>query len=289
MGAVQLHRAMQSVLAKPAVGNFRSTVSLRSLAEHGFATIIGSKIVVSENDRRKIEEYLDALGLPRDRPILTDKSRAEALRYTPFEKTAGRRVKAGRICIKAARGNCLDFGSGPLVLPPRAHIDVVWDVVQASLARHSSVVVVENFEPFERLHESEIEGLELGENPLVAYRGDGASGSQAALAECIRAVDLPVFAYVDADPAGMSIARSLPNLKGLLLPRWEDFERQLRTPGMARPDLFEKQYRQMQSMMRADIPLGLRRVVDAIWTARSCLVQERWIGSRLCVQRISFS
>lgn len=55
-----------------------------------------------------------------------------------------------------------------------------------------------------------------GSNPLVVWRGDKVDNPTDAAMSFLRALDRPIWAFVDFDPAGLLIAVTLPNLAGVL-------------------------------------------------------------------------
>lgn len=71
-------------------------------------------------------------------------------------------------------------------------------------------------------------------NPLVVFRGDAEIGSRAdATHRLITSTDLPVFAFVDFDPAGMVIAAGLPRLDKLVSPGFDELGRLVRDYGLS--------------------------------------------------------
>lgn len=77
---------------------------------------------------------------------------------------------------------------------------------------------------------------------MVVYRGAPHESRFDHVLRFLAQAELPVHAFMDADPAGVAIASLLPNLVGMVLPQPDALEEQLRTPQTGRKDLFLDQY-----------------------------------------------
>lgn len=141
---------------------------------------------------------------------------------------------------------------------------------------------MENYENFNRIHETKIELPEDIGSPLVLYRGDPNESRIENVLQFLAAARLPVLAFVGADPAGLAIACGFPNLRALILPPMDQLEGQLRDPKSARKDLFIEQYAMYGAMLDA---LDARHPCSPAWLLISKFatggVQERWVRSRV--------
>ena len=89
------------------------------------------------------------------------------------------------------------------------------------------MLVVENWEAFERIHQVNFNLAAAGENPLVVFRGSPVY-QQNHLVSLLQALELPVFAFVDFDPAGLLLAQSFPYFNALVAPPMEVLQAALR-------------------------------------------------------------
>ncbi|WOF82036.1 hypothetical protein P5704_024890 (plasmid) [Pseudomonas sp. FeN3W] len=146
-------------------------------------------------------------------------TRHEAANLSANEKMTSSRVKEGRVAIKALPGKRLSVNGSLLAMPDGAHLDMHWDQISLG-AIHASVLVIENWENFEKVHITPlIEGIEG--NPLVLYRGDPMY-NQKYSKKLLEKLDIPVYAFVDLDPEGLIIAATLPCFQKLVAPSNED-------------------------------------------------------------------
>jgi hypothetical protein len=113
-----------------------------------------------------------------------------------------------------------------------------------------------------------------GLNPLVVFRGEAEGGSRTdAVHGLINSVDVPVFAFVDCDPAGMVLAAALPRLNNVVAPDLDELGRLLHAHGMS--DRFMDQVaaaRISLERLKSDSVIG--PVLDVILSAGKGLPQE---------------
>ena len=70
-------------------------------------------------------------------------------------------------------------------------------------------------------------------DPLVVFRGDAQGGAQVeAVHALVKHTELPVFAFVDFDPAGLLIALNLPRLNEVLAPPLQNLEEAIQSQGI---------------------------------------------------------
>lgn len=195
---------------------------------YGIGRSKGAGLLFDADDKVRIREILRAEGIdPSTDPAAWDEiTRAEALRLGPDEKFAATPVKRQRVAIKTLPGSPLNLDGRELILPPACHLDVEGPTV-AGLLAHGTALLVENWEPFNRIHDINLDLSPAGENPLVLWRGDRSDTRTDHVLALLRGLDVPVWAFVDYDPAGLLIAAGLPRLAGIIAPEPARLERDL--------------------------------------------------------------
>lgn len=274
----KLAEAMQRVLSKNEE-RFPLTKALESLIESGIGTKRGKSVYFSPKDKNEIRAWLVAKGFSLDQVVLPGMTRSERLAITPNEKAGGESIKRNRISIKALAGQSLVIGKQRLLLPPESHLDMDW-MKAVNQIGHTCILVVENYENFNRIHETQFDLPKEFQSPLVIYRGDPNESRVDNVLKFLAEAELPVLAFMDADPAGIAIASQFPNLAGMVLPPLPILEEQLRNPRTARKGLFLDQYPVYGSVLDA-LPVG--HPCEGVWRLISRtaagVVQERWIKS----------
>lgn len=147
--------------------------------------------------------------------------RAQSLRLSHNEKLSGRTIGLGRLRLKSLSEHSLCVAGGCWQLPMGGDLGVSIDAVVDSDIGHNAFLIVENLQTFQDIHlvDTRVMNALTGLNPLVLYRGDPQGGARAdAVHSLIERSVLPVYAFVDYDPAGMIIAASLPRLDKILAP-----------------------------------------------------------------------
>ncbi len=109
-----------------------------------------------------------------------------------------------------------------ITLPAGANLDLDWHWLVTHCG-HTSVLLVENWEAFDRIHQLTFDLSRAGDNPLVVFRGSPVY-RQDHVMSLLRGLALPVFAFVDYDPSGLVIAHSLPHFAGLIAPPADKLE-----------------------------------------------------------------
>lgn len=151
--------------------------------------------------------------------------RAKSLMLARDEKLTGRTVGDGRLRVKALPGHILQVAGGSWILPDRTDLGLDLNAILGNETGHDALLIIENLQTFDDIHtvNPEVMGNLSAHDPLVIYRGDTQGGARAdAVHALIRDTKLPVFAFVDYDPAGLIIALGLPRLEGILAPRLQD-------------------------------------------------------------------
>jgi hypothetical protein len=136
------------------------------------------------------------------------------------------------------------------------------------------VVRVENWESFNRIHDTSLNLAPAGENPLAVWRGDRSDTRADHALALLRALNVPVWAFVDFDPSGLLIAAGLPRLAGILAPEPERLERDL-AQGL------RERYEAQLPMAAAALDASTSEPVQRLWTILRrhgrALPQERYL------------
>lgn len=242
----------------------------------------GKTIYFSANDREEMKILLISNGHAMVPVAKEGLSRSDLLASgVPNEKAGGSATKSERVSVKALAGQPLLLGDA-VTLPERCHLDASWPTI-APYVRHTSIMVVENYEVFDQVHRVRFSLPEIYGSPLVLYRGDRNESRNDNVLAFIEACDLPVLAFVDIDPMGLLIAASLPRLDGIVAPEREILETLLESPATGRRDLFQQQYpvagASLNALPSSHCALPLWAMVSRY---RAGVVQERWIASDAC-------
>ena len=273
----RLAESMQRALAHPDEP-LRLTRTLERLVGLGIGHIRRKSVYLTDKDRDEMRSWLIAKGYSERQTDIAGMNRAERLKHTPNEKAGGRAVKQNRVSIKALHRAMLRVGGGVLSLPPTAHLDIEWPTIAKSID-HQSILVVENYEIFNRIYDVSLSVPAKFGSPLVIYRGDMHESRADNVLALLNAVDLPVLSMPDCDPAGIAIARSLPRLVGLVLPPPDVLETLLSSPKTARKDLYTSQYpaHQKSLQLRDDLPdTPCNRVFQLLAKYATGVVQEHF-------------
>lgn len=195
---------------------------------HEYGALVGTRkgksIYMNASQKETIRQLLASEGISADTlPDAWDGlTRAEALALGDNEKFAQDSVKRRRVAIKALRPTLpLVLKGHSAFMPPRCHVEVDYAETDG-IPLHDWIVVVENWECFNDIHIAADKLDFPGKNPLIVWRGDKDSVRSDAMLAMIRGMSQPVAAFVDYDPAGMIIARSLPRLKQVVAPPLND-------------------------------------------------------------------
>lgn len=273
----RLAETMQRALAAT-TEPLRLTRAWERLIGLGIGRARGKSVYLTEKDRIEMRLWLNAKGYSLEVTDLSAMSRSERLAATPNEKAGGRAVKLNRVSIKTLHCDTLRIGGESLSLPPTAHLDVDWRTIATSIG-HQSILVVENYEIFNRIYDISLSIPPKFGSPIVIYRGDIHESRADNVLAFINAVDLPVLSMPDCDPAGIAIARALPRLAGLVLPPAADLEAMLANPKTARKDLYTNQYSAHQASLKLcnDLPdTPCNRVFQLMAKYSAGVVQERF-------------
>lgn len=180
----------------------------------------GKSVYMTPAQKQVIRELLSSEGVSADTsPDAWDGlTRAEALSVGNNEKFAHEPVKRRRVAVKALLpSRPIVLNGQSLFLPARCHVEVDYAEL-GDMAQHDWIVVVENWECFNDIHLAADSLAFPGQNPLIVWRGDNDSVRADGMLAMLRNLKQPVAAFVDYDPSGMVIARSLPRLEMVVAP-----------------------------------------------------------------------
>jgi hypothetical protein len=153
---------------------------------------------------------------PAQKQVIRELLVSEAVGHN--EKLAQDPVKRRRVAVKTLHPSLpLVLNGQPLHLPARCHVEVDYAELD-EMAPHDWIVVVENWECFNDIHVAADRLSFPGQNPLIVWRGDKDSVRSDSMLAMLRNMKQPVAAFVDYDPSGMVIARSLPRLDMVVAP-----------------------------------------------------------------------
>ena len=198
-----------------------ATVGLTQFVDdYNIGQRVGASLAFSAADREAIGQLLlsaEGIDAATTQPgQWSGLSRTASLGHGGNEKMTDAAVRRDRVAIKALAGRGLLLGGASIALPLGANLDLAWPWVAAHCG-HTTVLLVENWEAFEDVHQVTFDLSRAGDNPLVVFRGSPVYRLDHALA-LLEALRMPVFALVDYDPAGLAIAQGLPHFAGLMAP-----------------------------------------------------------------------
>lgn len=197
-----------------------SGVLIRFVEDFNIGHRIGTSLVFSNTDRESIRKLLlvnEGIDTETTQVGQWDGlSRTESLDYSDNEKMTSSSVRQGRVAVKALPGRFVYLDGQKISMPIGVNLDLDWQWLVAHCG-HTSVLLVENWEAFNTIHQITFDLSRAGENPLVVFRGSPVYRQDYAMA-LLQDLALPVFALVDYDPSGLILAQSTPHFIGLMVP-----------------------------------------------------------------------
>lgn len=270
--AQSLLRVVQSPADKEAFS--ASKILCDFVRESGIGIVRGSQILFPAAQKERIRAWLRADNIDPLAPLdaWDGIARSAALNLGPDEKWAQSPVRANRIACKTLHGKALFIDGRPTYLPRRANLEWLADEAACGL-NHDSVIVVENWETFDRVDDLQVDFSRAGANPLVVWRGGGQRSSTGAALSFLERFKRPVWSAPDYDPEGLAIASRLPYLAGVLSPSHE----QLRT--LLQDSKLSDRYRQQLPGAIATLEAAGHADIVALWAlvrqSGKALPQER--------------
>ncbi|WP_348944739.1 hypothetical protein ABHF33_15200 [Chitinibacter sp. FCG-7] len=220
-----MEKSLIKTLLRIVQNDDEKTSSSRGLEQfanmHQIGHLQGRSYVFNAADKQIIKDLLKVeAGIDADstRPEAWDGlSRTESLALASNEKLSQSNVRLNRVAVKALAGSVVCLGDEALKLPDGSHLELDWQQV-AILNRHDGVMLVENWEAFENIHQLQFEPNMASRNPLVVFRGMPQVYRQDYVVALLDSLKLPVYAFVDFDPSGLVIALSTPYFVSLIAP-----------------------------------------------------------------------
>nr|WP_294863800.1 hypothetical protein [uncultured Pseudogulbenkiania sp.] len=257
-----------------------SGVLSRFVEGYNIGQRVGTSLVFSDEDKEDIRKLLlategiDATTTAPDQ--WNGLSRAESLAHGGNEKLTDASVRSDRVAVKALPGRSLLLDGQHVTLPAGANLDLDWHWL-VSNSSHATVLLVENWEVFDGIHQVTFNLSRSGENPLVIFRGSPAY-RQDHVMSLLNALSLPVFAFVDYDPAGLVIAQSLPHFSGLISPPSDDLEAALVTT--KNYQRYRNQLPEAQAVLNASIFPEIEKYWNLLQRHGKALPQEYFLMKR---------
>lgn len=202
---------------------FTASITLKAFASEYGARVgehKGQSVYMTLTQKQAIRELLVSAGVNAGTPpdAWNGLTRAEALTIGNNEKFAQDPVRRRRVAVKALRPSWpLTLNGNSIFLPARCHIETDYAEIGAT-DQHDWIVVVENWECFNDIHLAADKLAFPGASPLVVWRGAKDGTRSDSMLAMVQAMSQPVAAFVDYDPAGIVIARSLPRLSHFVSP-----------------------------------------------------------------------
>jgi len=215
----QLVKVLLRVVQSPEE-RFTGSKTLRGfLDDYHIGWTKGATCCFDATAKARIRELLLAQGIAPETPpdAWEGLTRAESLALGRNEKWAGGPARRDRVAVKTLPGRPLRVGHESILLPPCCHLEA--DALEiAGSVEHDTILLVENWECFDRIHEVRLDFSAAGPNPLVLWRGGSGEARADASQNFLKALNMPVWAFVDYDPAGLVIAATLPGFAGIIAP-----------------------------------------------------------------------
>lgn len=235
----------------------------------------GAGLLFDQADKMRIAEVLSIEGIdPATPPDAWDqRTRADATRLGPDEKFASASVKRQRVAIKALTGRPLLLDGQEVMLPPACHLDADGPSIVGRIG-HDTLLLVENWECFDRIDRVDLDFTPAGSNPLVIWRGDPSSTRTDHALALVQALARPVWAFVDYDPAGLLIAARLPGFAGVIAPPTSQLSQDLQN-GLR--DRYEEQLPMAASALDDDPRESIQRLWRVLRSSGRGIPQERYL------------
>lgn len=204
-------------VAQSTKAQFPVNGSLKVLAERGLGQIVGHQYRIDRPTRLALREWLKNEGVNWMTPISNfSGDRIDIARHVTNEKTAPAPGPNSRILI-AALGTGVQLNGQPLPYMEGAFVSIPKADIQHIDAR--CLLLVENKQAFESLFK--VQGDYCRDGILAVYRGDpSAPYGQQWVCAAVDAFGIPLAAYMDFDPSGLSMGLSC-GASSLLLPKPE--------------------------------------------------------------------
>lgn len=260
---------------------FTASLALAGFVEtYRIGQVKGASLVFTERDKQEIAGLLKAtegIDAATTRDASWDTlSRADSLRLAGNEKLTSASVRQDRVAVRALPGRALMLGGKKISLPEGANIDMDWHILSRD-NEHRTVLVVENWEAFAQVELATFDLSMAGENPLVMFRGSPVYRQDHTYA-LLHTLQLPTYAFVDFDPAGLLIAASLPCFVDLVAPRIEDLINALAQS--TNYERYRSQLPEAQGALNASTHETIKKHWGLLRTYGTALPQEYFLRGR---------
>jgi len=245
--------------------------------DYNIGSVIGASLHFSPQDKAEVRALLlttEGVDADTTDPAQWDGlSRTDSLAWGSNEKLTHSAVRQQRVAVKHLPQQTLLLGEIPLILPEGSNLDVHWRAV-AQQSQHNSVLVVENWEAFERIHQARLDFSIAGESPMVVFRGSPVYQQNHVMA-LLEALQRPVFAFVDFDPAGLVLAQGLPCFQDIILPPMTVLESHLQV--CTNHERYQKQLPQTAQALESSQHATIGRAWAMLKRYGVALPQERFL------------
>ena len=242
--------------------------------DYNIGTVMGASLNFSPQDKSQIRALLlktESIDADTTDPTQWDGlSRTDSLVWGSNEKLTHSAVRQQRVAIKHLPQQALLLGGTRLVLPEGSNLDVNWHTITQQ-SHHDTVLVVENWEAFERIHQAQLDFSPAGKNPLVVFRGSPVYQQDHTIA-LLEALQRPVFAFVDFDPAGLVLAQGLHYFQDIILPPMTMLESYLQA--CTNHERYQKQLPQTAQTLNSSQHANIARVWEMLKYQGVALPQE---------------
>jgi hypothetical protein len=249
--------------------------------DHNIGRVVGKSIYFTVQDRDLIRNLLEVKGYNLEQTVVDGMERSERLALSPNEKAGGGSLKRHRISIKTINRKALNIAGKQLQLPPMSHLDIDWRDLVGKIT-NNCVILVENYENFNRFHETEVYLPQEFDYPLVIYRGDMRESRLDAVLSFLKVSSLPLLAAVDIDPYGLMNVLSMPNFTGYLVPEYDSLAGLLSSTKTKRNDLYDSHYAACSNALdNLDESHPARDLWSLIKKNKAGVVQEQFLRLKL--------
>lgn len=283
VGSVKPELQLLLEIARSSQVRPRSTQVARNLHErHGIGQLAGGRVIYGPHDKADAARILRRdHGIDPYAAVLSVDSRTEAAkRGLRNEKVFGGAVRRNRVAIKPITGKPR-IGDCEIPRIHGAHIDCSVGDAAALVADH--LVVVENYEAFEQLHEINLAmGVDEALGAACAiYRGDASAYRIEWAANLLTSMSTPVVVFGDLDPAGLGHAMRMPRFCGLLAPSTAALRALKADPHTGLSDRYLAQLSQWSAALDGEISSAIRPLWSWLKTTSRAYPQEVFLAQRV--------
>jgi hypothetical protein len=252
---------------------FRSTRTLIQMADMGMGTVIGNQFTISRDQRETLRSWLSQQGIDWKKPFpdKADGNRIAMSKIATNEKLAGQKEKSPWVWV-TAMGPGVTVDGQPI--PAIEQSFVALRRTRNYQFGVQALVLTENNEAF--IEPRDLKGNFQRDGMLAVYRGDPRTPYGQAWAKSVAGSQcIPLWAWLDFDPAGLAIAFQC-GAENLLLPDLEELSKAREIGMKANTYDYLSQHDQMsyiESSVPAESPLWT--YIQYLKTVKGGFTQER--------------